>query len=728
MPAGKSSRPCAGRQGQPFGGKSTVKRPDGCSVATLNGAQYAAPELPPIRLNGPHMMRLPTNAPSARAQRPLAHRFPLGFQAGRVLRVAALGAALLGASCASSDDDESDENAFVLRSTGLAVAPTGAAPIGDGDFLAFLVSEDSQGTGGTNYNEANGDLDRFDDIAVRINTANRTTNILNVAAEQIAFSRRTLLLVVEEADDSKNWNGDADTLDRVLLYVTSGATEAVYYDDVAAGSELAVIGGTVVYASATVPTMEFESNLRIANVATNGAAPDSPVAVITGTDSNANGITFSIAGSDGDIVFLTADETVDGDLNQDSDDTDTNVFAVLDAGAVSPEAIVTERSLAPLSTPTAVPVSGGGEWLVAFLVDEASQTTVDGLNNPSDFGPNWVVVGCTDADTDSVDFVLHWFQLADLAMSTPVVNTGLVGEEDGIAYALRSQFVGVVSPEDQQGSGTCVLNGDSDDEDGIFRWINASNPANPVLPVTTTSMLVAVDSDIPGGSGGVVRLADAWVVLVDEDADGRSNYDTEPGTDRKLLLVHNPTVGAQSWNALHGTQNPLSAVSSSWMTEDPDSTSRFYATFREETLSINGGASDINGDGDSLDVVPTTPSLVTGNRLTFPGIGTAASPTAAGIVVEQNIGYFRVSEAAEGNRDLNGNNQTDDVVLQRYSLSAQFPRTIMGTCNSLDTPAVSFGPGTAEFGAFLIEEAEQGTDQNGDGDVMDFVVRYFRLP
>ncbi len=325
--------------------------------------------------------------------------------------------------------------------------------------------------------------------------------------------------------------------------------------------------------------------------------------------------------------------------------------------------------------------------------------------------------------------MLHWFQLTDLAMNTPVVNTGLVGEANGIAYALQSQFVGVVSPEDQQGSGLCNLNGDSpaDEADDIFRWVNASNPANPVLPVTTTSMLVAVDRSVPGGSGGVVRLADAWVVLVDEAADDR-DYDTEAGTDRKLILVHNPTQGAQAWNAMHGTQNPLSAVSTTWMAEDKDSTSRFYATFREETLSINGGQTDINGDGDSTDVVPTTPRLVTGNRLTFPGIGTAAAPTRAGIIAEQNVGFFRVSEAAEGNMDLNGNGQTDDTVLQRYSLSAQFARTYMGTSNTLDTAAVEFGPGTAEFGAFLIEEAEQGSDLNGDGDIMDYVVRYFRLP
>lgn len=647
-------------------------------------------------------------------------------QTGRIIRVATLGAAMfLGASCSSSDDEQGDENAFVLRSTGLAVAPTGQAPIGDGDYLAFLVSEGSQGV---NYNAANDMENDFnDDIAVRVNTATQTTSILNVAAVELAFARRTLMMVVEEMEDNKDWNGDLDTSDRVLLYVTPDSEDAVYYDDLAAGSGFAVIGGTVVYASADVPAMEFESNLKVANVPTVGVAPEAPVSVLTGTDPNANGISFDILGFDGDIVFLAADETVDGILNGDGAADDTNIFAVLDAGAASPEAVVTGLNLAPSSTPTAVPVSGGGEWLVAFLVDEASEGS--SLNNPADFVGSWAVPGCTDPDVDTNDFVLHWFQLTDLTMNTPVVNTGLVGAGDGIAYALRSQFVGVVSPEDQQGSGTCNLNGDSqaDNADDVFRWVNASNPANAVLPVTTTSMLVAVDRSVPGGSGGVVRLADAWVVLVDEAADDRS-YDTQDGTDRKLILVHNPTQGGQSWNAQHGTQNPLSAVSATWMCEDPDSTSRFYATFLEESLSINGGPTDINGDGDSNDAVPTTPRIVTGNRLTFPGIGTAAAPTNAGIVAEQNIGFFRVSEAAEGNRDLNGNNQTDDIVLQRYSLSAEFPRTFMGTCNTLDTPAVSFGAGTAEFGAYLFEEAEQGSDQNGDSDVMDFVVRYFRLP
>ena len=139
-------------------------------------------------------------------------------------------------------------------------------------------------------------------------------------------------------------------------------------------------------------------------------------------------------------------------------------------------------------------------------------------------------------------------------------------------------------------------------------------------------------------------------------------------------------------------------------------------------------SNDLNVDGDQLDAVPTLPEVVTENRLSFPGVGVASAATNAGIVVEQNVGYHRVSEAAQGNLDLNGDGDAIDMVLVRFSLVGAFPSTTMATLNTVTRTAVDFAEGQAEFGAFVCEEAEQGIDFNSDGDTDDFVVRYFELP
>lgn len=670
-----------------------------------------------------HTMPMPLRFASAPETPPAATRTAPSHRPKRHLPLSLfsvlLGATALSVSC-SGDENNENEDAFVVRSTGQAIASGGSELIGDGDWLAYRVSEAGQGAAGTDFN---GDGDTSDGVAVRVNTSSGALTNLGVAALDLAFARRTMFLLVDEAQDSEDWNGDLDMTDTVILYATPSASTPTFLEEALPGSAMVTIGGTLIFASATAPTMAMESNLRVAVVATTNAAPGPPAMALTGADPNNDGITFSISGSEGDIVFLDADEAVDGDLNGDGDMVDADIFGVLDAGEVTPQAFNVGLGFQFGSTPTAVPVSGGGEWLVAFLVDETKEGV--SLNDPGDFSPSWVAPNCMDADVDTNDAVLHWFQVTDLAMSTPAVNTGLIGKADGTAYALRSGFVGVVSPEDEQGSGTCIYNGDGDENDDVFRWVAASNPAAPPLPVITTSQLIAIDDSIPGGTNGVVRLQDTWVIQADEAADGR-DYDTQPGTNRNVILAHNPSSSAQPWNALHGasTSRPVGAT---WMAQDPDSASRFYAAFSEEHQTITG-TGDINLDGDVADSVPTLPQLVNSNRLQFPGVTVATSRNNSGLIVEQDVAYHRVSEADQGATDLNGDGDTNDVVLQRFSLSNMFGRTFMATSNSVNRPAVDFGAGSAEFGAFLTEEFLDGIDLNGDGDASDFVVRYFELP
>ncbi|MEL6427800.1 MAG: hypothetical protein AAFR54_01390, partial [Planctomycetota bacterium] len=604
--------------------------------------------------------------------------------------------------------------------TNFAAASGAIALRADGDLLAFSVSEAAQGAGGTDFNQ---DGDIIDGIAVRVNTLNGSSVTLDVAVDDLEFARRTLFLVVQESRDSVDWNTDGDQTDRVLLYVTSAAQTATFLDTLDASSPIVAIGGTVVYASADVPTTSNTTNLRFVSVASNGAAPSAPTTVTSDVDPDGDGLVYGIHSADDDVVFLVADEASAGDLNGDGDSTDTSVLGVLDAGDVVPTAFSSGVGFAAGSVPTAVPISGGGEYLVAFLADEAQEGA--SLNDPIDFSPTWAVTSCSGADTDTTDAVLHWFQLTDLSMSTAPVNTGLVGRPTGRALALRSGYVGVISPESLQGTG-CDLNGDGDSSDPVFRWVAAQDPLGAVLPPNTTDVLVAVDEAMPGGFSGVVRLSDVWVVVVDEAADGRSSYDTDPGNDRDVVLALNPSNGSPSWNASHTVSNI--PVEVSWIAEDPENPSEFFAAITEEIRTVFG-AGDLNGDGDLFDSIPTVPSSTTSGSttLTFPGVTFAAVADNAGIDVEENVGTFRISEASQGS-DLNGDGDANDELLMRFSLVNAFLPTIAGTANDIDRTLVDFGPGDARFGAFLTEENQGGDDLNGDGDTSDTVVRFFRLP
>lgn len=637
------------------------------------------------------------------------------------------GLATLGVLAAGCSSDDEPSVAFVTRSTGDAAATTTEALLADDDWLAYRVSEAGQGPApGTDFN---GDGDFLDSIAVRYDTNARTGEVLNVAALELAFVHETLFILVDEAQDDRDWNGDLDTSDRVLLYHAVGTPDPVFYDEVppTLSGGLVSAADRLLYPSSTAPTASMESNLYVAEVVAEGTAPEAPAMVLTGVDPNADGVSYTVQSEVDGFVFLLADETVDGELNGDGDSVDTAILAVVDAGAVTPQIVNVGLAFATATTPAAAPVVGGGEWLAAFLVDEAAQDA--NLNDPALFPGTWQPANCAAVpDADEADAVLHWFQLTDLIAGTPAVNTGLVGPVNGQAYAMRDPFVGVTSPEASEGSGGgCDLNGDGDTTDTVFRWVAASDPAAPVTPLTSSSRLHAVRTTTNGGTGGVIALDDTWVIVVDEDADGR-DHDGDPAVDQNLMAAHQPSAAAQTWNFDHGS-GTTTPVGVTWMQPDTEDPTRLLAGITESSLRQGLGETYTgNGDGDFADVIGTIPAVFSGNRLTFPGVAFAISPNRPGMRVSQNVGVQRVSEAAQGNSDINGDGDATDLILQRFSLVGAFGTTYMATSDNAPTPASYFEAGDAEFGAFLTDEAMAGGDLNGDGDISDVIVRYYRLP
>jgi hypothetical protein len=127
------------------------------------------------------------------------------------------------------------------------------------------------------------------------------------------------------------------------------------------------------------------------------------------------------------------------------------------------------------------------------------------------------------------------------------------------------------------------------------------------------------------------------------------------------------------------------------------------------------GDSDLNGDGDSLDVVLHV--FDAGSRTTT-NVGLAGGSSL--VVFEDSRVVFLVSEADQGSTDRNGDGDVSDLVLHVFDASrGESTNTGLATVE----PVFEFD-GTRV--AVAIDEAAQGTsDLNGDGDASDSVLHVF---
>jgi len=636
------------------------------------------------------------------------------------------------AGCGSSSDDDDAPTSFVVETTSQGVAASTPIVIDD-QLLAYLADEATTGAGGT---DLNGDADKIDSVPVRVNTNSGTEVVIPTAAKTIAFANRTLFLVVDEAQDGVVWNGDADTADEVLLYFRPGDATATFLATLVDGLEtpLVAVGNRVYYVAedaAHPPGGDEQSNLWYADVSTVGAAPDAPVRVNTNAnaDPSNDGVQVQPLAFDDGILFLSIDESdaQNEDLNG-ADENDT-ILALLDTTSVGSEVLPTLLAVDPTADVDAR--DAGSDFQVAFLVDEAAQGA--NLNDPALFAGSWQPPQCSAVDdADMTDHVLHWLLYSDFEATQNIVNTGLVGQigVGEYVYLHGSDFVGVVSYESDEGSGGgCDLNADGDTNDRIFRWVDSSDPSAAVLPVTDEAKMVALPTSLPGSTdstGGVVAISNLWVIVVDEAQDTKnwnaSGNNSDSDTTDQWVLTHIPDNVGQSWNAHHGGAGVPVGVT--WMAADPRSTSRFFAAFSETAAD-----DDLNGDGDTLDSVPTFPEKLSGSSLIFPGYAIALSAQNAGLAVANGFGFARFSEAGE-NVDANGDGDKNDFLLVRMPISVPGSPIKMGTANDLDLPAAVLGAGKAQVGAFLTQEAMNGPagkDLNGDGDATDLVVRYFQF-
>lgn len=634
-----------------------------------------------------------------------------------------LGAALL-AACSSSSSSDSDDGK--PHSADQSTVIGGPIEILE-RFIASLADEAST-AGGTDFN---GDGDMIDAIAVVTNTANQVQRVLNVAASDFELVRTGangthLFLVVDEALDGFDWDGDLAQDDLVLLHTDVSTKTALVPVATLGDDQIAKFGDRVYFQEDSTALVAPETSLMFVDT----AAPTVPVRVLNAD--LANTLAPEVLAIDEGLLFLSLDEATElRDLNGDADMVDTDVLALLDAGDLAAPVIEVGLALQDDSTPLRA-LDTGPTWAVAFLVDETQQGAVN-LNDPALFSPNWKAPQCLGfEDADTTDQVLHFLDYTAFVLDpllNPPVNTGLVGDDRVLAVESgNSVFVATVSAEADEG--TCNLNGDSDTLDDVLRWTEA---VSPILPYTNVLEIQALASPAATvTSENVAELSGRFVAVISESNDER-DHDDDNTTDSDLVAWLDPGDGnSAKWEFDHTGpgQGGISAVGTGWFDVLEGVSDRVGVAFPEAFfLNQNGNPLDINGDGDTLDSVPTFMRFnSSGNELDFPGPAVAVAAANAGIAISGNIGFYRVDEAAD-DRDWNQDGDETDFVLFRTTVSTLQNSVFISTLNNLAMPAVAVpDPSSAPVAvAFLADEAAQTEDFNNDGDTNDHVLRWFRV-
>lgn len=633
------------------------------------------------------------------------------FASAGLLLVAATSSCSGGGSGGGGDDN------FVLRNTSQSVDPNSPLKI-VGRWLLYLADEATTGNTGTNFN---GDTDKTDSIAVVVNTTARVQNNLMVAAEDGFIVGDEVYLVVDEMLDARNWDGDP--ADNTVLLHWTNATKTLTFVDVldATGPCLVAAANDRVYYTSADPAGTTAPNTLLRYVGV--GSPLTPVSVLDGS----TGIsTPMVIAEDEGLLFCTADETVEGiDLNGDGDSIDPYVLCLLNTE--NPGAPLKNTGFSVVDETVAVRArsSAAGDWLVAFLAEEATKSDfgafLGGFNDPGLFGGSWQPSQCASTpDADQSDQVLQYLHFAAWVadpVSNPIVNTGLVGDTRVLCAVGNSPHVGVVSFEGDEGG--CDLNNDTDSMDRIFRWIDASGSVGFVFS-SPVGMLAL--SSTNGGDQGVSELENSFVAVIDEAAD-RRNHDDDPAVDNLLVAWLDPSLGAGAdWTFDHDDQAPMVYVGTDWARSSADLT--LYLCTQQESVF----GADINGDMDTLDSVPTFADFdANGMDMDFPGVAVAAESGNAGITTAKSWAFYRVDEA-EDLLDWNGDGDMTDRITLRTGLVSGTTQN-MGVSSDLTGPAVHFAdnPTGASTGAFVVNEAFQLVDYNKDGDTNDLVVRYFRF-
>lgn len=591
-----------------------------------------------------------------------------------------------------------------------------------GDWAAYRAVEATTGAGGTDL-DSDGVAD--DKVTFALSLVDGTETSSNLEAEKVFIIGDTFFLVVDELVAGADLGGSV-AADELLLMTwdpTSGM-DPVYVDTLErAASVRAVATSERLYYVAAATPAALETNLRFLDVVDVGLPVT--VGVSAGTITSAR-----ILDERDDLVLLTLDETVDGDLDGDGDGTDAFVLALLDgtdaAALLEPTAVTIGGATTPFDA-EALDVAGDGTaddgWLVGVFADEVSMGA--DLNDPALFAGAWRPGQCAAAaDGDQTDDVLFYIYYNHPTFASTPINTGLVGRN--VVHVVDGAYVATVSPETEAG---CDLNQDGDSGDLVPRWCEAVDPAlgsMGLLPPGATSLMDAVVASPAGGSFGLVELAGNLIALVDEATDNTDHNGDGLKTATLIAFVDDlDTDLAWDYN-LTEPEGGTVTVGASWLGSVP-AVDRIGIGLEESVAdqNLNNGCGVTPKDGDKTDSVGAWLHFETAG-LVVPGIGFATQPFNAGITFAGGNAFFNVDEAGDDS-DYNGDGDKFDQILVRNPLGPMGcqPKA-MGTMSSSFGLAIT-SDSVQRGGVFVGDEVDAKFDFNKDGDQNDLVLRWIRF-
>lgn len=538
-------------------------------------------------------------------------------------------------------------------------------------------------------------------LAGDITNLGQDASILDMEGDWLAYT------VSEGRQGGADLNGDGDTSDQVLHLYDTATGEIVNVG-------LAISGGVELEGERAV-FLVSESQQGGSDFNGDGDASDRVVHVYDTSTRQVTNLgleSFSTSSSvqvSGDLLAFYVSEGNQGhlDLNGDGDAFDTVLYLHDMASGVTTNLEIATNSF---------DLDG---MRIAIIVSESQQGDSD-LNGDGDRG----------------DFVLHVYD-ANAGMLTNLA-LDVFGSPSGSnrGYDLVGDRLALRVSEGRQGN--TDLNGDGDTDDHVLHLIDMTT-------MTASNLGLAVQDFILDDRRLAFEVVESAQGGSDLNGDGDAVdtvlhvYDETTATTRNLQLATNPNSGFQDlalgsevlavgvsefWQAntdLNGDGdtsdivphivNATGGVTNLQIASGPltNFENRLAFTVRESSQ----GFTDLNGDGDGFDTVPAIYDVQAGETSLLPyAIG--------GFQLGRNHAVFTVRESNQGGTDLNGDGDATDEVLHAYNL-------VLGATTNFAIHVDDF-EFVGERIAFLVSERRQtDTDLNGDGDTNDRVLHFVSL-
>jgi len=247
-------------------------------------------------------------------------------------------------------------------------------------------------------------------------------------------------------------------------------------------------------------------------------------------------------------------------------------------------------------------------------------------------------------------------------------------------------------------TGFCVeedgrdMNGDGDDRDTILCLIDARTMA-----VSETGIAIEYGISDDDESWPVASSGDLIAVTMNESDNGGKDLNGNGASTDDVLVMYQPATRQRTVLGVAG--------------RDPAFLNGKLYFLQSEAASRK----DLNADGDGRDVVLTVYDPATKQ------IESLGMESDAGFKAEGDYLLARTSEAAQGNKDLNGDGDTGDEVAQLYQTGARKWTNTTLEC-SFDA---ALGTKLAIVG--VDERKQANKDLNADGDLMDVVAYIWDL-